>query len=81
VHEHVHKEVLKLYPDAELPSFATERDGDSTLIMHYKSSGKMGDFAYGLIVGCLKHFGEEATISAETIDEEGSNVVFTIIKK
>lgn len=77
IDQYIHVEVRKLYPDAELPHFECERDGD-TMKMIYSSSRHMEDFAEGLIRGCLKHFNETATISRESISDDTS--VFTLIK-
>lgn len=76
----IHPEVLKLYPDAELPKFETERMDETTLVMVYKSSRKMSDFAEGLMEACLNHFNEQGTIEKEQLDEHGEICRFTIIK-
>lgn len=80
IHNYIHAEVKKLYPDAELPHFDIERIDDNTLIMNYYSKRKMADFARGLIEGTLLHFNEDATISQEAIKEDGSHVQFVIVK-
>jgi hypothetical protein len=76
VDSYIHKEVMKLYPNAELPSFVTERASENELIMIYSSKREMSDFAHGLILGCLKNFNEKAEIEIEKISE--SNVIFRI---
>ena len=38
IETHIHKEVRKLYPDAELPIFDTERHDSKNLTMDYESS-------------------------------------------
>lgn len=58
----IHKEVLKLYPDAELPTFLVEVHEPSYMRLIYASPRPFGDLCEGLIVGCLKHFGETARI-------------------
>jgi hypothetical protein len=58
----VHVEVLKLYPDAELPRFATERLADGGLRLVYRSPRPLVPFCRGLIEACLEHFGETAEI-------------------
>jgi hypothetical protein len=78
VESHIHKEVLKLYPDAELPSFVTERNGEHELIMYYSSVRKMSDFAHGLILSTLEHFEQQGTIERHLIDDEGCKVKFII---
>lgn len=62
VESHIHKEVLKLYPDAELPTFHSIKITDNQMEMTYRSNRKMHEFAYGLILGCLEFFGEEGMI-------------------
>jgi hypothetical protein len=73
----VHVEVLKLYPEAELPSFDTLRDGD-VLVMTYRSPRRMADLAEGLIMGCAEHFGEELSIEREEVSGDGEVVRFTM---
>ncbi len=78
IDSYIHIEVAKLYPDAQLPKFKTERPEPNTLVMTYNSERKMSDLAYGLIEKTLEHFEEEKTIEVEYIDNDGSNVKFTI---
>lgn len=58
----VHTEVRKLYPDAELPKFETERLACGALRMTYISPRRLADFCHGLIEACLAHYGEKADI-------------------
>lgn len=76
----IHPQVLKLYPDAELPSFDINRISDEHLEMTYHSTRRMGDFARGLIVGCLAHYQENADVIQENVTEDGSIIRFTIKK-
>ena len=62
---HIHIEVRKLYPDAELPAFEYSRPMEGTLIMTYQSHRAMADFAEGLILGCIEHFGEPIALERE----------------
>lgn len=78
IDNYIHIEVAKLYPDAQLPKFSTERHGTDTLVMIYESDRKMADLAYGLIEKTLEHFGESKEIKMEEIEEDGSKVKFTI---
>lgn len=78
---HIHVEVKKLYPDAQLPRFKTQRKGKDTLEMIYYSDRSMADFALGLIEKTLEYYGEEATIAKEDLTESGSEVKFIITKK
>ncbi|MFT6939904.1 MAG: hypothetical protein ACJASN_001393 [Cyclobacteriaceae bacterium] len=76
--DHIHPEVLKLYPDAELPSFEVTERSDSHMVMVYKSTRKMSTLAEGLIESCMVHFKEEGIVKAEQLDEFGEIVRFTI---
>ncbi|MGB0522987.1 MAG: heme NO-binding domain-containing protein [Flammeovirgaceae bacterium] len=77
---YIHPEVRKLYPDAELPRFDTQRMDENTLQMTYKSERHLGDFAEGLIQGCLSHFQEQATISQEKLSADEDHILFSIIR-
>lgn len=77
---HIHVEVLKLYPDAELPRFDTQRIDDKTLEMIYTSERKMSDFAIGLLESCFEYFDEKATVEKENLNEDGSKVKLIIRK-
>jgi hypothetical protein len=59
----VHVEVRKLYPDADLPSFRTERTADDGLRLEYRSERPLADLAEGLILGCARHFGTAIEIA------------------
>lgn len=52
----VHVEVRKLYPDAELPSFVTRRDGER-FTMEYRSQRPFASLAEGLLRGAIAHWG------------------------
>ena len=80
IENHIHVEVLKLYPDAELPRFDIERLGENKLQMIYHSERKLADFANGLLNSAAKHFGEDIAIHREDISGDGSVVKFTLTK-
>jgi hypothetical protein len=58
----IHPEVRKLYPGADVPSFAYAVHGDDRLVMRYDSQRQLCSFAEGLIDGAAEHFGERAAI-------------------
>lgn len=62
IENEVHVEVRKLYPDVELPTFATERLGDGRFKMVYTSDRPLHHFCHGLIEACLQHFKHDAVI-------------------
>ncbi|PLS20580.1 heme NO-binding domain-containing protein [Neptunicoccus cionae] len=75
----VHVEVRKLYPDAELPTFATRYLSAQSFEMVYLSERPLVDFCQGMIEACIEHFGETAFISRSPLSTaEGSGATFTI---
>ena len=67
VEDYIHIEVRKLYPEAELPRFDHEHQGDDRLVMVYRSERPFAKFAEGLIRGCIEHFGEPIEIEHEDL--------------
>jgi Haem-NO-binding len=61
----IHAEVLKLYPDAELPRFIVEHQDAQRLVLLYQSPRHFEDLAEGLMHGCVTHFGEPIRIERE----------------
>jgi hypothetical protein len=80
IHNYIHVEVRKLYPDAQLPVFQTHRPDAQTLVMIYESERKMAPLAHGLIDGCLTHFNEKAEVAIRPLSDDGSSVSFEIRK-
>ncbi|MGE0492811.1 MAG: heme NO-binding domain-containing protein [Vulcanimicrobiota bacterium] len=80
VEDYIHVEVRKLYPDAELPSFAIERPAPDKLIMTYKSSRPFADLAEGLIKGCVDHFSENIQIARHNLDEDNTSSRFELTR-
>lgn len=72
----IHAEVIKLYPDAQLPKFDCQRDGDS-LIMDYRSPRHFSDLAHGLILGCAKHFNEPLSVARQEQDSDTTRFIVT----
>ena len=63
VDKYIHVEVLKLYPDAELPRFICENAGPDELVLLYSSPRGLGDLAEGLIHGCVAYYNEPMRLS------------------
>jgi len=75
----IHREVRKLYPDAELPYLDCEIRDVDTLFLLYRSQRPLADVAHGLIEGCAAHFGETITIAREDRSSETeTSVMFTV---
>jgi hypothetical protein len=67
----IHAEVLKLYPDAQLPRFTVEEHTPQRLVLVYESVRHFEDLAEGLMRGCLAYFGEQADISRQAVHGNG----------
>ncbi|OEK08148.1 hypothetical protein A8C32_01415 [Flavivirga aquatica] len=80
IENHIHVEVRKIYPDAELPTFEILEKEEHSLIMIYKSSRAMHHFGLGLMNKTFEHFNSTATIVIEKIKEDGTEVKFIINK-
>jgi len=80
IESHIHVEVRKIYPDAELPRFSIAEQTEDTLIMEYFSSRSMYAFAHGLMEKTFQHYNHSATITYELLKEDGSHVKFVILK-
>ncbi|WP_139959832.1 heme NO-binding domain-containing protein [Flavicella sediminum] len=80
IENHIHIEVRKIYPDAELPSFEVVEKTENSLVLIYKSSRAMHHFGLGLMNKTFEHFNATAEISLEKIKEDGTEVKFIIHK-
>lgn len=69
VDDHIHVEVLKLYPDASLPRFECEMINPNRMSMVYKSNHPFAHLAEGLILGCAEHFNEKVDIQINDLGE------------
>ncbi len=68
IENYIHIEVRKLYPDAELPRFNSELNGNE-LTLYYSSERHYGDLAEGLILGAINHFNSGNLISKEQLPD------------
>lgn len=67
----IHTEVLKLYPDAQLPRFTVEERTPQRLVLLYESPRHFEDLAEGLMRGCMAYFNEQAGMERHTVQEHG----------
>jgi len=72
---HVHVEVRKLYPGAEVPHFRSRRLGDGRMILTYESSRALGDLAHGLIIGAAKHYERKIEIERNDLSDGAGTCV------
>ena len=80
IENHIHIEVRKIYPDAELPTFIVIEKTENSLIMDYNSSRAMHHFGLGLMNKTFEHFNSSAVIELQKIKEDGTQVRFVIQK-
>ncbi|MDC8005694.1 heme NO-binding domain-containing protein [Aureisphaera galaxeae] len=78
IENHIHVEVRKIYPDAELPTFKVLDKTPKSLIMVYSSSRALYNFGLGLMNKTFEHFNASATILLEKIRPDGTEVKFSI---
>lgn len=76
----VHVEVMKFYPDANLPSFSYEENEPNQLTMIYHSHRMLCHLAEGLIVGSAKHYGKAITIQHDVCMHNGDDACHIDIK-
>ncbi|TWO32706.1 hypothetical protein E1J38_007515 [Seonamhaeicola sediminis] len=80
IENHIHVEVRKIYPDAELPTFEIVEKTQDSLVLIYKSSRAMHHFGLGLMNKTFEHFNSTASIVLEKLNNEGTEVKFVINK-
>lgn len=78
VDREIHVEVRKLYPEAELPRFATRRRGSDRLEMVYSSPNRLDAFCHGMIEACMEYFDQRAEISCTRLTQGESAATFDI---
>lgn len=81
IENHIHVQVIKLYPDAELPKFYTEHRDARELRLVYSSERKMADFALGLLEKSLEYYEEKAEIEMINLEEDATKVLFIITRQ
>jgi hypothetical protein len=81
IQDYIHVEVLKLYPDAKLPTIHEKIFDETKMELIYSSERKLGHLALGLIKGCADHFNEKIQIEMETIEKDGSKIKFVLTKE
>lgn len=78
IEDHIHVQVRKLYPDAELPSFKVLEKSDEKMELVYSSSRGLYPFAHGLMTNTFEHFEKKADIALKLLKEDGTEVQFSI---
>lgn len=78
----IHTEVVKLYPDAEIPAFRFPPADDGTFQIEYISARPFADLAEGLIAATIEHYGEDFKIERVDLDgPPGTHALFCLRPK
>ena len=77
IDHHIHVEVQKLYPDAELPTFSYTQNG-SILTLIYQSPRPLALVAHSLVGACLKFFGGNEELLTSDIAKDQKSARCTI---
>jgi len=77
----IHAEVLKLYPDAELPRFSHDRLSSDNLNVTYHSARGFGPLVDGLLKGCFAHFDENVEVSRQDLSDGNETQVLFVLQR
>jgi hypothetical protein len=80
IENHIHVEVQKIYPDAQLPTFDVVNRTEDSLQMVYKSDKALYMLGKGLMIETFKLFKMPVDIQLEKLNEKGTEVKFTVKK-
>lgn len=75
--DHIHVEVQKLYPDAELPKFTYTKEG-KVITLNYSSPRPMALVAKGMLEACLLMFDGREKLSEYTIADDHKSATFIV---
>lgn len=81
IENHVHVEVKKLYPDAELPTFTAQFPDADTLYLEYQSKRPFAALAEGLILGSIDYFQDSITLTHEDLSASQGNHSRFVLKR
>ena len=81
IENHIHIEVQKIYPDAQLPTFDLEERTENSMTMVYKSDKALYMLGKGLMMETFKLFDVDAEVNFEKLNDAGTEVRFFINRK
>lgn len=67
--ERFHAQILKFYPDAELPDIKTKLISEDALLINYRSCKPLGHLCIGLIRGCGVYFNVDFDIAGQAVKD------------
>lgn len=77
IDDHIHVEVQKLYPDAELPKFTYTRQ-DDLLLLDYSSPRPLAGVAEALTLACIRYFGNHEKLLSSEFSTDKRKASFVI---
>ncbi|RNC86521.1 MAG: hypothetical protein ED556_09565 [Winogradskyella sp.] len=80
IENHIHVEVQKIYPEAQLPTFDLEERTKDKMVMVYKSDKALYMLGKGLMLETFKLFEVPVEINFEKLNDDGTAVRFFIQK-
>ncbi|OIQ30380.1 MAG: hypothetical protein BM564_03160 [Bacteroidetes bacterium MedPE-SWsnd-G2] len=80
IENHIHVEVQKIYPEAQLPTFDLEERTETKMVMLYKSDKALYMLGKGLMLETFKLFKVPVSINYEKLNTLGTEVRFVIEK-
>jgi hypothetical protein len=80
IENHIHVEVKKIYPDAQLPTFDIVDKSEDSMVMIYKSDKALYMLGKGLMLETFKLFNTPVDIQYEKLKEDGTEVRFIVNK-
>ena len=69
----IHKEVMKLYPNPNLPSLKWEQPDDNSITLFYRSPRQLCSLAEGLIKGAAEQYEVEYTMKHDVCTHNGDD--------
>lgn len=80
IENHIHVEVQKIYPEAQLPRFDIEERTEDSMVMVYKSDRALYMLGKGLMLETFKLFNVPVQIELEKLNSKGTEVRFFVKK-
>ncbi len=78
IENHIHVQVKKIYPDAELPSFKIVSQNTQELQLIYTSERALYMFAKALMEKTFEYYKNNVEIKFKLLNEKGTRVMFNI---
>ncbi len=81
IENHIHVEVQKIYPEAQLPTFELEERTEEKMVMVYKSDRALYMLGKGLMLETFKLFDVPVEIDYEKLNDKGTEVRYFVNKR